>query len=88
MTLEEARRKGMTLSLYEVVVVGGVPYLYEEKRDTLYRLGNVNERMTGAEFERQDLQGRASYPYGEAFRAVVQKERECVFGAERCDRDR
>ena len=80
MTLEEVRRRGVTMSLYEVVVVRGIPYLYEEKADTFFRLGNVKERMSGEEFELQDLQGRVSYPCGEAFRKVVARERAYVSG--------
>ncbi len=79
-TLEDARKRGMTLSLYEVVVVRGIPYLYEEKADTLYRLGNVKEWMSGAEFELEELRGMASYPYGEDFRNVVAREKEYVVG--------
>jgi hypothetical protein len=79
-TLEDVRRRGMTLSLYEVVVVRGIPYLYEEKADTLYRLGNVKERMSGAEFELEELRGMASYPFGEEFRKVVAREKEYVVG--------
>lgn len=79
-TLEEVRRKGMTLSLYEVVVVRGIPYFYEEKADTFYRLGNVKERMSGAEFELEDLRGMASYPYGDEFRKVVAREKEYSVG--------
>lgn len=79
-TLEDVRTRGMTISFYEVVVVRGIPYLYEEKADTLYRLGNVKERMSGAEFEYEYLRGMASYPYGEEFRKVVKREKEYVAG--------
>lgn len=82
-TLEEVRRRGMTLSFYEVTVVRGIPYLYEEKADTFYRLGNVKDRMSGAEFELEDLRGVISYPYGEEFRKVVAREKEYMLG-KRC----
>ena len=91
-TLEDVRKRGMTLSIYEVVV-RGIPYLYEEKGDTLYRLGNVKERMSGAEFEMEDMRGMASYPYGEEFRKVVAREKEymvkrCVHRQEDRSQDR
>ncbi len=75
-SLEEVRRRGMTLSLYEVVVVRGIPYLYEEKTDTLYRLGNARERMSGEEFELEDMRGMARYPFGDEFRKVVEREKD------------
>lgn len=87
-TLEDVRRRGMTLSLYEVTVVRGVPYLYDEKADTLYRLGNVNERLTGDEFEMEDRRGMVSYPYGDAFRTVVLREKENAAGRQHAERDR
>lgn len=92
-TLEDVRKRGMTLSIYEVVVVRGIPYLYEEKGDTLYRLGNVKERMSGAEFEMEDMRGMAGYPYGEEFRKVVAREKEymvkrCVHREEDRSQDR
>ena len=88
MTLEDVRRRGMIMSLLQVVEVRGVPYLYEEKADTFYRLGNTKVRMTGDEFYRQDLQGRVSYPYGDGFRALIARERDYTAGLQRDDRDR
>lgn len=87
-TLEEVRRRGMTLSLYEVTVVRGIPYLFDERTDILYRLGNVNERLTGDEFEMEDRQGTVSYPYGEAFRDVVRKEKAYATERQWSERDR
>lgn len=88
MTIEDVRRHVMTMSFLQVVSVKGVPYLYAERGDTFYLLGNMNVKMTGDEFEQQLVQGRVSYPYGDAFRAIVQKEKEYVAVMQRGERDR
>lgn len=76
LSLEDVRRRGMILSLLEIVTVDGVPFIYLEDRDRLYRLGNRKVEMTGDEFyERERGSSIAvAYPHGEAFRAVVEKE--------------
>jgi len=80
MTLEEVRRKGVTVSFYEVTVVRGIPYLFDEKADTFYRLGNSNVRISGDDFYLEDLRGMVSYPDGEEFRKVVARERDYMAG--------
>ena len=80
MTLEEVRRKGVTVSFYEVTVVRGIPYLFDEKADTFYRLGNSNVRMSGDDFYLEELRGMVSYPDGEEFRKVVARERDYMAG--------
>lgn len=76
LSLEDVRRRGMILSLLEVVTVDGVPFIYLEERDRLYRLGNRKVEMTGDEFYERERGSsiKVAYPYGEAFRAVVEKE--------------
>ncbi len=75
LSLEEVRRRGMQVSLYEVVTVAGIPYVYVEGRDTLYRLGNGNVQLSGAAFYDHERRGtKIACPHGEAFRTAVAKE--------------
>lgn len=73
--LEEVRRRNMVMSHWEVATVDGVPFLYNGDRDTFYRLGNSQVQMTGEEVERKERQGLVAYPWGDAFRKIVQQER-------------
>lgn len=76
LSLLDVRRRGMIVSMLEVVTVDGVPYIHVEERDRLYRLGNRKEQITGDEFYAGERGSRfkVEYPYGEAFRAVVERE--------------
>lgn len=76
LSFEDIRRRGMILSLLEVVTVDGVPYVYLEERDRLYRLGNSKVEMSGEEFHARERGSsiKVGYPYGAGFRALVEKE--------------
>ena len=86
--LEDIRRRGMVMSQWEMASVDGVPYLYNEERDTFYRLGNSEVRLSSDEYERKDRQGLVEYPWGEPFRKVVERERRWAAQQQDCERDR
>jgi hypothetical protein len=75
LTLEEVRRRGMLMSVYEVVTVAGIPYVHVEARDMLYRLGNAKAQLSADAFYEHERRGtEIAYPHGEAFRVAVAKE--------------
>lgn len=75
LTLQEVRRRGMIMSLYEVAAYDGVPYVYVPDRGMLYRLGNPGIQLSEDAFEIEERGGpRERFPHGEAFRALVERE--------------
>lgn len=79
LTLQEVRRRGMIISLYEVATYDGVPYVYVPGSRMFYRLGNPGVQLSEDELELEERGGpRQVFPHGNAFRELVKKETEPV----------